>query len=79
MVATTVIRGEEWLEHRGSVGRPYGCELQIRDDEGRAAGRRSGRDIRKARHPGWRSTPQSREDGGSFSVGDLGWLDEEDT
>ena len=82
MVATTVIRGEEWLEHRGSVGRPYGCELQIRDDEGRVlpageVGEIFGKPAigLSAKYVG----PQSLkcEDGGFFSVGDLGWLDEE--
>jgi len=34
--ATTQLNGEEWLEHRGSVGRPAGCEILIRGEDGRA-------------------------------------------
>jgi bile acid-coenzyme A ligase len=30
----TVIRGQEWLDHPGSVGRPLGCEVRIADDQG---------------------------------------------
>lgn len=30
----TVISGQEWLEHRGSVGRPTASEMQIRDLDG---------------------------------------------
>lgn len=30
----TVIRGDEWMEHRGSVGRPIMGEVKICDDEG---------------------------------------------
>ena len=35
--ATTVITGREWLEHRGSVGRPIIGEIEVRDDDGRGA------------------------------------------
>lgn len=82
MIASTFIRGEEWLEHRGSVGRPFGCELQIRDEEGRAlpcgeVGEIFGKPAMglSAKYVG----PQSikSEEDGFFSVGDLGWLDEE--
>src|ERR1700737_1707072 len=31
----TVITGPEWLEHRGSVGRPVIGEIEVRDDDGR--------------------------------------------
>ena len=82
MIASTFIRGEEWLQHRGSVGRPFGCELQIRDEEGRAlpcgeVGEIFGKPAMglSAKYVG----PQSikSEEDGFFSVGDLGWLDEE--
>lgn len=36
LVASTVIRGDEWLERRGSVGRPVGCDVDIRDEEGKS-------------------------------------------
>lgn len=32
--AATVLSGTEWLEHRGSVGRPVSGEIVIRDDDG---------------------------------------------
>jgi bile acid-coenzyme A ligase len=33
--ALTVITGPEWLEHRGSVGRPVIGEIEVRGDDGR--------------------------------------------
>ena len=33
--AMTVITGREWLEHRGSVGRPVIGEMEVRADDGR--------------------------------------------
>jgi bile acid-coenzyme A ligase len=34
-VGCTIIRGDEWLAHPGSVGRPFVSELRILDDTGR--------------------------------------------
>lgn len=34
MIGTTVIRGDDWLRHVGSVGKPVNCKIQIRDDDG---------------------------------------------
>jgi bile acid-coenzyme A ligase len=31
----TVISGGEWLEHRGSVGRPFNCEMKVVDPDGK--------------------------------------------
>ena len=33
-IGHTSIRGDEWLEHPGSVGRPQDCEIRILDEEG---------------------------------------------
>jgi bile acid-coenzyme A ligase len=33
--AVTLISGTEWLEHRGSIGRPITGEMQVRDSDGR--------------------------------------------
>ncbi len=81
MVATTVIRGEEWLEHRGSVGRPYG-ELADTRREGRVlpageVGEIFGKPAigLSAKYVG-AAVPQVRGRR-VLSVGDLGWLDEE--
>jgi len=34
-IGSCVIRGDEWLEHPGSVGRPVDCDLRILDPEGK--------------------------------------------
>jgi bile acid-coenzyme A ligase len=78
----TVITGHEWLEHRGSVGRPTGGEVQICDPDG---------NVLPAGHEGevWlrssRTTPAYRyvgaearvRPGGWESLGDMGRLDED--
>jgi bile acid-coenzyme A ligase len=33
-IGATMIRGDEWLEHQGSVGLPVNCELRILDENG---------------------------------------------
>jgi bile acid-coenzyme A ligase len=77
---STVISGTEWLEHEGSVGKPLGGEISIRDPEGREVP--VGEDgevwLRSAR-----STPSYRYVGaeartmgdGWESLGDMGHLD----
>ena len=78
----TVITGTEWLEHRGSVGRPTGGEVQICDPDGNvlAPGEEGEVWLRSSR-----STPPYRyvgaeariRPGGWESLGDMGWLDQE--
>ncbi|HEY8547623.1 MAG TPA: AMP-binding protein [Acidimicrobiales bacterium] len=78
----TVISGREWLEHRGSVGRPLAGEVLILDEEGEpvppgTVGEvwlRSGRDRPTYRYVG--AEARTRE-GGWESLGDLGWVDED--
>jgi bile acid-coenzyme A ligase len=78
----TVITGTEWLDHRGSVGRPVGGALMICDADGNGlpAGEvgevwmRSERPTPAYRYVG--ATARSR-DGGWESLGDIGWLDDE--
>ena len=80
--ASTVITGEEWLAHRGSVGRPAAGEILITDAEGRPlpAGEmgevwlRSTRDKPTYRYLG--AEARTRE-GGWESLGDMGRVDEE--
>jgi bile acid-coenzyme A ligase len=76
----TVISGTEWLDHRGSVGRPVGGDLLICDADGNEcpageAGEvwmRSERGTPTYRYVG----AQARcRDGGWESLGDIGWLD----
>jgi len=78
----TVITGTEWLEHRGSVGRPAGGDVQICDPDGNALPPREEGEV-------WlrssRTTPAYRyvgaeartRPGGWESLGDMGWLDED--
>lgn len=83
-IGHTSIRGDEWLEHPGSVGRPRHCEIQILDESGAvmSPGEMGEVFLRDAGHPeptyrylGSDPLPQTVE--GFSSVGDLGWLDQE--
>lgn len=82
-IGGAVIRGDEWLAHPGSVGRPY-CEIRIRRADGSAAGFGEVGEIWARRHADGRSTyayvgsapaPRSADD--FVTVGDLGSLDED--
>jgi bile acid-coenzyme A ligase len=78
----TVITGSEWLEHRGSVGRPAGGEIQICDPDGVAVApgtegevwMRSSRATPAYRYVGAEARVRS---GGWESLGDMGWLDDD--
>ncbi|HEX6425333.1 MAG TPA: AMP-binding protein [Acidimicrobiales bacterium] len=78
----TVITGSEWLEHRGSVGRPVAGEVMICDADGvevppgteGEVWLRSGRDRPTYRYVG--AEPR-RRDGGWESLGDHGHVDED--
>lgn len=77
------IRGDEWLEHPGSVGRPSDCDLRIRDPEGRdlppgAVGEiYTRRWDTKLTYAYLGAPPAKTAPDGFSSVGDLGWLDEQ--
>ena len=77
----TIITGDEWLEHRGSVGKPAEGSVLITDDDGNElpAGeqgevwlRSTTRDTPSYRYVG--AEARTRE-GGWESLGDVGWLD----
>jgi bile acid-coenzyme A ligase len=78
----TVITGREWLEHRGSVGRPSGGDVEICDPEGRPVPAGAEGEVWLRSH---RSRPAYRyvgaeartRPGGWESLGDMGWLDED--
>ena len=78
----TVITGDQWLEHRGSVGRPVSGEIMICDAAGDPvpAGTegevwmRSGRDRLTYRYVG---AEARRREGGWESLGDCGHVDED--
>ena len=76
----TVITGAQWLEHRGSVGRPLTGSISITDEEGNEVPvgtegevwLKSGLDSPTYRYVG--AEARTRE-GGWESLGDNGWLD----
>ncbi|HWF15934.1 MAG TPA: AMP-binding protein [Acidimicrobiales bacterium] len=78
----TVITGAQWLEHRGSVGRPLSGSISITDEEGNEVPSgvegevwlRSGLDSPTYRYIG--AEARTRE-GGWESLGDNGWLDDD--
>jgi bile acid-coenzyme A ligase len=81
--AATFINGVEWLEHRGSVGKPLLGEMQICDSDGNVlppgevgeVWMRPGAGAAPAyKYIG--ATARAREDGWE-SLGDLGWMDED--
>lgn len=81
---STVIRGDEWLRHPGSVGRPPPVfEFRVLDEAGRAAAPGEIGEIFMRPKAGPGSTyyylgaeARSTEDGFE-SLGDMGWLDAE--
>lgn len=81
--ALTVITGSEWLEHRGSVGRPILGEMLVLDPDGRELPPRAIGEIWMRRGP---ATPASyryvgaraKSRAGNWeSLGDMGWKDED--
>jgi bile acid-coenzyme A ligase len=78
----TTITGTEWLQHRGSVGRPTSGEIAICDPDGNELPAneqgeiwlRAGRAAPTYRYIG--AEARTRE-GGWESLGDNGWLDED--
>ena len=79
--AATLIDGEEWLAHPGSVGRPVVGRMQVRDDEGRELSPGETGRLWMLRDPG---TPPTysyvgatavRDEDGWETLGDRGWID----
>lgn len=77
------IRGDEWLSHQGSVGRPHNTLLKILDENRNPVPPNVPGDI-FMRRPHDRPTyeyigsdPLPTTEDGYASVGDLGWLDED--
>jgi bile acid-coenzyme A ligase len=81
--AATVITGAEWLEHRGSVGRPLTGSVSITDEEGNEVP--AGVEGEVWLKSDLESPPTYRyigaeartREGGWESLGDNGWLDED--
>jgi bile acid-coenzyme A ligase len=80
--ATTVITGTQWLERRGSVGRPINGDVRILDDDGRELPPREVGEVYLRRMAGTDPTyryigAEPRARGEWESLGDLGWVDED--
>ncbi|MDY7103984.1 MAG: AMP-binding protein [Actinomycetota bacterium] len=81
--AATTIRGDEWLAHRGSVGRPIFGEIVIVDPEGNEVPRREVGEV--AMRIGGGAPATYRYIGAEIrrvrddweSLGDMGWMDED--
>ncbi|HMD45273.1 MAG TPA: AMP-binding protein [Acidimicrobiales bacterium] len=79
----TMARGDEWLGHEGTVGRPVGCEIRITDPDGNEVPAGTVGEIFMRRLDGAQTfayvgaaTPRTTDDGfGTF--GDMGWVDED--
>ena len=81
-VGSTLLRGDEWLAHPGSVGRPVATEVRIIDDAGREAAPGEVGEIysRPTMVEGDAYTYLGADSlrttaDGFASVGDLGWMD----
>ncbi|MEY2989220.1 MAG: bile acid-coenzyme ligase [Actinomycetota bacterium] len=81
-IGTTIIRGDEWLQHRGSVGRPAAtCEIRIVGDDGHdlPPGEAGEIFLRPRSGPGstyrYIGAEARRLEGGWESLGDIGYLD----
>jgi bile acid-coenzyme A ligase len=81
--AMTVITGQEWLAHRGSVGRPVLGEIEIRDEERRPVAPDVPGEIWMRRGPGapppyrYIGATARRDDDGWESLGDMGYQDDD--
>lgn len=80
LVAVSVITGPEWLEHRGSVGRPVIGEMKVLDEDGTEVPVGEIGEIYMKRPEGAAETyryigAEARELDGWTSLGDLGWKD----
>jgi long-chain acyl-CoA synthetase len=79
----TAINSEQWLAHKGSVGKSLTAELKICDDEGEPLPPRSEGVVYFAGggqfeyHNDPKKTAESRNKHGWTTLGDVGWVDEE--
>ena len=81
----TVISGQEWLLHRGSVGRGFETRIRIRDAAGTLLPSHEVGEVfmlpddiqGRSRYIGPDAPAPRRDEEGYQSVGDAGWLDED--
>lgn len=82
-VGIAAIRGDEWLAHPNSVGRPFGCEIQILDDNYQSVdngviGNVFFKNLQsKSSHYLLETQTLRSAPDGSVSVGDLGYKDDD--
>ncbi len=82
-IVTTILNGAEWLEHRGSVGRAFGSEIKIVDDDGNAVPTGEVGEIFALPAGGQGSTytyigaERRTLEGGFETIGDYGWMDDD--
>lgn len=77
-----IITGPEWLEHKGSVGRPVGCEMKILDEDGQEVPPREIGEIyflvESAENATFHYVGSDVKARGNWqSLGDLGYVDED--
>ena len=84
-VGHTIIRSQEWLAHKGSVGcATKGCEIRILDESGKALApfqvgmiyMRNGHQFEYYKDP--EKTSSAVAGDGWATLGDIGYLDEDD-
>src|SRR5207249_739161 len=83
-IGMTVVRGDEWLQRPGTVGRPVNAEIRILDEDGTALAPGEIGEVFMRPNGATKATfaylgdaiPRVRDDGFA-SVGDLGWVDED--
>ena len=83
-LGSTLIRGDDWLLHKGSVGRAAGgCQVRVLNADGEPCAPRQVGEIFFLPHEGAGTTyrylgadPARRSDGWE-SLGDIGWLDDD--
>ncbi len=80
--AITWITGEEWLAHRGSVGKVIAGSMKVLDEQGRPAPPGQVGEVYMLPDDGAGSTyhyvgAEARRQGDWESLGDMGWMDEE--
>jgi acyl-CoA synthetase (AMP-forming)/AMP-acid ligase II len=79
----TMVRPEEWLAHKGTVGRTTGGKIHVVDDEGRElrpgeVGHLMFEDAQRFDyHKEPKKTAEYFDDKGRSRPGDMGWIDEE--
>ena len=83
-IGLTCIRGDEWVKHPGSIGRPVGdCKVSIQDENGREVAPLEIGEIYMTAPASYLVTeyinwePLEVKEGGFRSVGDIGYVDEQ--